>query len=54
VLLPVDDDPSEAVPLDPGHVAPSMMPHRGADAGLPRQGPELLVEACRAEVVGWK
>jgi protein-L-isoaspartate(D-aspartate) O-methyltransferase len=28
-----------------------MMPHLGADAGLPRQGPELLVEACRAEGV---
>lgn len=28
-----------------------MMPHPGADAGLPRRGPELLVEACRAQGV---
>lgn len=26
-----------------------MMPHPGADAELPRQGPQLLVEACRAQ-----
>jgi protein-L-isoaspartate(D-aspartate) O-methyltransferase len=28
-----------------------MMPHRGADAGLPRRGSQLLVEACRAQGV---